>query len=140
MNVSLTRARERLLPIALSQLVGLLCGIVGVRIVSQWVPPATLGSYGVFLTFTTLGLWVAHAGVIKFVARHWAAAVDRPALLRASFRAWAKKLGWLALASGGAAVVIHHSGGPAAGAVIAPLFLAAALISLGVLVQNALQA
>jgi O-antigen/teichoic acid export membrane protein len=140
MNGLLTRARERLLPIALSQWVGLLCGIVGVRIVSHWVPPATLGSYGVFLTFTTLGLWVAHAGLIKFVARHWAAATDRSALLRSSIRAWWKKLGWLALASGGAAVIIHRSGGPIIGVVVGPLFIAAALISLGVLIQNALQA
>ncbi len=119
---------------------GLLCGIAGVRLVSHWVPPATLGSYGIFLTFTTLGLWVVHAGLIKFLNRHWAERIDKNSLLRAVLRSWARKLVWLALAAGLAAIAIDYLGGVRGVVIATPLFVSAALLSLGVLAQNAAQA
>jgi O-antigen/teichoic acid export membrane protein len=140
MNTLFARARDRLLPIVLSQFVGLLCGIGGVRLVSQWVPPATLGSYGIFLTFTTLGLWVVHAGLIKFIVRHWAETTDKNALLRAALRSWARKLVWLAVAAGIAAAAIDYLGGVRGLFIATPLFISAALLSLGVLAQNTVQA
>jgi hypothetical protein len=140
MKVLLARTRDHLLPIVLSQAVGLVCGIAGVRLVSHWVPPATLGSYGVFLTFTTLGLWVVHAGLIKFLTRHWVSAQDQNALLRVCLRSWARKLVWLALAASLAAVAIRHLGGMNAFVIAGPLFVSAALLSLGILAQSTLQA
>jgi len=140
MNTLFARARDRLLPIVLSQFVGLLCGIGGVRLVSHWVPPATLGSYGIFLTFTTLGLWVVHAGLIKFIVRHWAETIDKNALLRAALCSWARKLIWLAIAAGIAAAAIDHLGGVNGFVIATPLFISAALLSLGVLAQNTVQA
>ncbi len=140
MNALLARTRDRLLPIVLSQGIGLLCGLIGVRIVSRWIPPATLGSYGVFLTFTTLGLWVVHAGLIKFITRHWAAANDQGSLLRACIRSWAKKLLWLAPASLAAACSIDRENLLNTSALALALFISSALIALGVLAQSALQA
>ncbi len=140
MSSLLARTRDRLLPIVLSQMIGLLCGLIGVHLVSHWIPPSTLGSYGVFLTFTTLGLWVVHAGLIKFITRHWAAATDQPALLRTCLRSWARKLIWLAPASLIAAWLIEQENLLTNSALALALFLSSALIALGVLAQSALQA
>jgi O-antigen/teichoic acid export membrane protein len=140
MKELLTRMRDRLLPIVLSQGAALLCGLAGVRIVSRWVPPAALGGYGVFLTFTTLGLWVVHAGLIKFITRHWASAIDQSALLQTSLKSWARKLIWLALAATAAACTLTRESIASTSVVAVALFVSAALIALGVLVQSALQA
>jgi O-antigen/teichoic acid export membrane protein len=45
-------ALARLVLITLSQMVGLACGLIGVKIVTRLVPPADYGLYGIFLTFT----------------------------------------------------------------------------------------
>jgi hypothetical protein len=127
----------RLLPITLSQLVGLACGLVGVRLSSWLVPPTDFGRYGVFLTFAPLGMWVVHAGVIKFVSRHWAGATDRGALLRAVIASAWRKTPWLAVAAGLAAGLIAGRG---AWVVFPAVFLAAFLLSGGAIAQTALQA
>ncbi|MFT3868297.1 MAG: oligosaccharide flippase family protein [Nibricoccus sp.] len=129
--------RDRLLPITLGQIVGLLCGLGGVKMASRFVSPADYGAYGVFLSFTPLGMWVVHAGLIKFVARHWAGSPNRGALLREVIEASFKKLPWLALATLGAALAMNATGfikiWPA-------LFISASLLSIGLLAQTALQA
>ncbi|ATC63163.1 hypothetical protein CMV30_03865 [Nibricoccus aquaticus] len=140
MSSLLARTRDRLLPIVLSQAIGLLCGLIGVRLVSHWIPPATLGSYGVFLTFTTLGLWVVHAGLIKFITRHWASSTDQAALLRTCVHSWTKKLLWLAPAALAAACIIERENPLNTSALSVTLFLSSALIALGVIAQSALQA
>ncbi|HUJ42884.1 MAG TPA: hypothetical protein VLW52_04670 [Opitutaceae bacterium] len=127
----------RLVPITLSQLVGLACGIAGVKLVTRLVPPGDYGAYGVFLTFAPLGMWVVHAGLIKFVGRHWAAARDRRALLGEVARAALRKMPWLVLAAAGAAGLMSAR---AWLEVFPAVFLAAALLSCGALAQAALQA
>ena len=129
--------RNRLLPITLSQAIGFLCGVVGVKITTRLIAPADYGAYGVFLTFAPLGMWVVHAGLIKFTGRHWAASADRGALLREVLRAGARKLPWLVVATLVATLAMNAAGflhlWPA-------LFASAVLLSAGLLAQTALQA
>lgn len=133
-------SRLRLIPIALAQAFGVGCGVAGVKVNSSLVPPEVLGVYGVFLTFAPIGMWVVHAGLMKFTVRHWAAAASRPALLAVVARAWARRLPWLALAAGLGAWALSalSTGNPLA--LGAALFAAAALLSASALAQAALQA
>jgi O-antigen/teichoic acid export membrane protein len=128
---------SRLLPIALSQVVGLACGIAGVKITSQLIAPSDYGTYGLFLSCAPLGMWVIHAGLLKFVSRHWADSPDRQSLLREIFRAGAGKLPWLALATLAATLLLLPAhwlpGWPL-------LFAAAALLSFAAFAQISLQA
>ena len=137
MKLPVANLRDRLLPITLSQGVGFFCGLAGVKIATRLVSPADYGAYGVFLTFTPLGMWVVHAGLIKFTARHWAASPNRGALLREVLKAGARKLPWLVVATVAAALTMNAAGflrlWPA-------LFASATLLSTGLLAQNALQA
>lgn len=90
------RLRDRLLPIVLGQATGLLCGVFSVQLASSLIAPADYGRYGVFLTFTPLGMWVIHAGVIKYVARYWAESTARAALLRCAHRETWRRVPWIA--------------------------------------------
>lgn len=132
--------RLRLVPIALAQAFGVGCGVAGVKVNSSLVPPEVLGVYGVFLTFAPIGMWVVHAGLMKFTVRHWAAATSRPALLRVVAGAWARRLPWLAVAAGIGAWTLA----PLTNGHILPLgaglFAAAALLAAAALAQTALQA
>ncbi len=124
----------------LAQGFGVLCGVIGVRLNSHLIPAEILGVYGVFLTFAPIGSWVVHAGLVKFVARHWATSPNRPGLAREIAVAWARRLPWLALAGGAATVAMMRLSDrvrPTTGLV---LVTAAALLALGALVQMALQA
>jgi O-antigen/teichoic acid export membrane protein len=137
MRLTAASFRDRLLPIALSQGVGLVCGVVGVKFVSRLVPPADYGVYGVFISFTPLGMWVVHAGLLKFVARHWAESRDRRGLLGEVLRAGARKIPWLAVATLGAVFTFFPERWALGGGL---LFAAALMLSLLMLVQTALQA
>ena len=64
---------HRLLPILLSQAVGLGCGIFGVKLTSAWVSPTDLGALGVFMTLAAIGASVFFAAEVKFISRYWAA-------------------------------------------------------------------
>jgi len=133
-------SRLRLVPIALAQAFGVGCGVAGVKVNSSLVPPEVLGVYGVFLTFAPIGMWVVHAGLMKFTVRHWAAAASRPALLGVVAGAWARRLPWLAVAAGLGAWTLA----PLATGHLLPLggglFAAAALLAAATLAQTALQA
>ena len=129
--------RTRLLPITLTQLVGLACGIAGVKLSSQLIAPADFGRYGVFLTFTPLGMSVVHAGLAKFTARHWAGADDKSLLWREIIRPASAKLPWLLLAAALAALLM--AGREWLG-LLPFIFFAAAFLSYGSLAQVALQA
>ncbi|MDR2675671.1 MAG: hypothetical protein LBC18_12655 [Opitutaceae bacterium] len=129
--------RQRLLPIALGQAAGLACGVAGVRIATRLVAPGDYGAYGVFVSCAPLGMWVVHAGLVKFVVRHWAGSPDRAGLWRETIAAAWKKLPWLALAAGCAAAFVP--GGPWRGTA-GLLFLAAAALVPAALGQGALQA
>jgi hypothetical protein len=140
MTTAPDNSRRRLIPITLAQVLGLACGIAGVKLNSRFVPPAQLGSYGLFLTFAPIGMWVVHAGLVKFTGRHWAGSPQRAGLWREIVASWARRLPWLALAAIGATLAL---GGRTPGlnwALGPALFIAAALLALGTLMQAALQA
>lgn len=140
MSSSPTRSRLRLVPIVLGQVFGLLCGIGGIRLNSHLVPPALLGVYGVFLTFAPIGTWLVHAGLVKLVARNWAASDQRAALWRQVAFTWARRLPWLALAAAAAAFAMHGLPDVSPLPVTLALFLSASLLALAALAQTALQA
>ncbi len=133
---------RRLLPIVLAQAVGFVCGAAGIAIASRLVAPEDYGAYGVFLTLVPLGITVIHAGLVKFVARHWAASEDRAGLMREVMRAALRKLPLLAAATLAAAWLAPGMG--AAGAhwwsTWPLLFIAATLASAAWIGQTALQA
>lgn len=128
--------RSRLLPITLGQVFGMSCGVIGVRLSSHWVAPADYGKYGLFLTATPLGMWVVHAGLIKFTQRHWGESRARAALFHELLPAFVRQLPWLALATAATAWAIGRTDW----LVVFPLlFFAATLLSGAVLGQAALQ-
>lgn len=130
---------RRLPPILLAQATGFACGAAGIAIASRLVAPEDYGAYGVFLTLVPLGITVIHAGLVKCVARHWAASEDRAGLLREVYRAALRKLPLLAVAT-----LIGAWLAPGMGArwwsAWPLLFIASALASASWLGQTALQA
>jgi hypothetical protein len=91
--------RDRLLPIGLNQALGFLCGILGVRVATGLVKPAEYGAYGLFMSFTPLGIWVVHAGLQRGLSRHWVESGDRRGLLRHCLRLGLRGIPWLLLGS-----------------------------------------
>jgi hypothetical protein len=130
----------RILPIGLSQCVGIVCGIAGVRIVSHLIPPETLGAYGVFLTFTTLGASLVHSGLIKFVGRHWAQSFARRPFVANVGRAWLRKLPWLFFGTLAAGIAMQRAGQGRLLLTFPALFIATIGLSIGAIAQTALQA
>ncbi len=137
MRLSMASMHVRLLPILLGQVLGLACGVVGVRVTTQLVPPSVFGRYSLFLTFTSVGMWVIYAGMIKFTARHWAAAPDKDALRRDLTRGVRRKFPSLALVC---LVGTFVTGEPQWPWIYAVLFVTAVLLSTAQLAQTALQA
>ncbi len=137
MSVFPAAVRDRLLPIALSQAIGLACGLVGVRLATQWVAPADYGIFGVFLTFTPLGMWVVHVGLLKAVARLWAGSPDRWGLWREIRGRALRQSPWLAAVTLVAAVALD---GRRWWAGWGCLWLAAVLLAAVQAMQAALQA
>lgn len=135
-------APRHLAPIMLTQAVGFACGVAGITISSRLVAPEDYGAYGVFLTLTPLGLSVVHAGLVKFVARHWVASDDRAALLGEVRRAAVRKLPLLAAATLGAVWLVPGLNANSATWWITwlLLFACATLTSAAWLGQTALQA
>lgn len=133
-------SRLRLIPILIAQGFGVACGIAGMKLNSHFLPPETLGVYGVFLTLAPLGMWVVHAGVIKWVGRNWAATPSRRELLRQAAELWLRRLPWLALLAVPAAFGLFQLGSPAIPTIWLAVFPAAALLVVGALAQSALQA
>ena len=94
---------KHLLPLMLVQVVGIACGLIGVRLSSTLIPPAVLGLYGLLLSSQRLGAFVTHQGLVKHVERYWTA--DTPG------RAYGKRLARAALAptvwlAGGSVIVL----------------------------------
>jgi Membrane protein involved in the export of O-antigen and teichoic acid len=127
---------SRLLPIALAQIIGMACGVVGVKLMSHLVAPGDYGRYGLFLTATPLGMWVSHAGLIKFAARSWGSSPARNALLRELLAAYFRKLPLLLTAAAIVAYFIEPASWPFT---FACLSLAASLLAAVSLAQAALQ-
>jgi hypothetical protein len=137
MRFSRADFHQRLLPILCAQAVGLLCGLVGVRLTSALVAPADYGMLGVFATLAPVGASVVWIGLIKYTGRHWAESADRPGLLRAVLAAGMRKLPWLAAGVGLLAAVAAPDHRLRFGLL---LLAAATLLALTQLGQTALQA
>jgi hypothetical protein len=133
-------SRLRLIPIFLAQAIGLACGLVGIRLNSHLVPPAMLGLYGLFLTFTPIGMWLVYVGLLKYVTRHWSAATARRELRRTVLAVWWRRLPWLAMIAALPAIALTQSSPPERLALWLTLFVSAALLTLAALAQGALQA
>jgi len=129
--------RDRLLPIGLNQALGILCGIIGVRLATGWVKPADYGAYGLFMSFTPLGVWVVHAGLLRGLARHWVEAEDRRGLLRRCLGLGLRSSPWLLVGSGVAVTAFGFHPAPAH---LLLLAASAVLCSCFGLFQTALQA
>jgi len=136
----LSRSRLRLVPILLAQGIGLACGLAGIRLNSHLVPPTVLGNYGLFLTFTPIGMWLVYVGLLKYVTRHWASTPDRRSLQRDVLAAWVRRLPWLALLVSIPALVMFRLAPVERLIVWLALFVSAALLALAAFVQVALQA
>lgn len=93
--------RAHLLPIGLAQLVGLACGLIGVRLNSALVAPADYGLYGIFTSLAPAGMWVIYSGLNAALARLWASSDNPPALLRAVLGHSWRRVGWMLLLAGG---------------------------------------
>jgi len=130
----------RVIPILIAQGFGVACGIAGVMLNSHLLPPDVLGSYGLFLTLAPLGMWVVHAGVVKFVVRTWAGSASRRDVLRQAMALWVRRLPWLALLSLIAAFALTRINATNPLLTAAALFAAASLLVPGALAQSALQA
>ena len=133
-------SRSRWVPIVAAQAVGLLCGIIGLRINSHLLPPAMLGVYGVFLTFAPIGAWVVHAGVAKYLVRYWEGAPDRAMLARQAGEIWLRRLPWLVAGAVLGAASLQRLIPGQFTSIAGALLLATACLALLSLIHNALQA
>lgn len=128
--------RSRILPIILTQGFGIACGVFGVKLATFYVAPDDYGRFGIFGTLAPLGVAVVYAGLVRYVARFWAAA-DHAAMRQTVRQAAGRKIFWLVLVSVLAAVVANGDGWWR----VAPFLLVSALaLAVGTLAQNALQA
>lgn len=69
---------RQLAPIFLNQGLSLILGVVGIKLISAFVPPELNGPYALFLTLTQLGAIVTHSGLINHITRYWQRERTRP--------------------------------------------------------------
>jgi O-antigen/teichoic acid export membrane protein len=69
---------RQLTPIILNQFISLILGILGIKLISLFVPPEVNGPYALFLTLTQLGAIITHSGLINHITRYWQRERDRP--------------------------------------------------------------
>jgi O-antigen/teichoic acid export membrane protein len=60
-----------IVPIVANQLATLLLGILGLKLISKFVPPDVNGAYALFVTLTQVGLMITHSGVLNHATRYW---------------------------------------------------------------------
>jgi hypothetical protein len=137
---SSSNSRLRLVPIILAQVVGLACGLVGLRLSSHLVPPAILGIYGLFLTFAPVGMWLVYVGLLKYVSRHWASTIERESLRRSILRAWVRRVPWLVFLAAIPAMALTQLSVIERLLLGVTLLVSAGLLTLTALAQVALQA
>lgn len=85
----------RYIPLAGTQVFGLLCGLVGVRLSSALVPPEIWGVYGVLLILQRLGAGVTHEGFVQHIQRQWTPGTAAGPFLRVWVRATLGPTLWL---------------------------------------------
>lgn len=98
----------QLWPLAAGQVVGLACGIIGVRWMSAVVPPDLLGVYGVWLSLVLAALSVTHQGLVKQVQQHWTGRAGGRAWVAALLRAAWRPALWLGAGLGVVLAGLHH--------------------------------
>ncbi|MBI5690653.1 MAG: hypothetical protein HZC55_11215 [Verrucomicrobia bacterium] len=95
---ALSKRCEHLLPLAGVQVVGLVCGLIGVRWSSTVVPPEAMGVFGLLLTAQLIASTVTHHGLIKHVQQHWTRHTSARQYGRFLLTAARQPFGWLAAA------------------------------------------
>jgi O-antigen/teichoic acid export membrane protein len=136
-----TRDYDTLLPLAAVQVVGVICGVIGVRWSSSVIPPELLGVYGVLLSMVQLAPVVTHHGFVKHVQSHWTAMLQPRGYVRLLFHAAGRPTCWLIVALVFVLLILKTiSGVPFSGALIAWLVVVNLLAVAAIAAQSALQA
>jgi hypothetical protein len=131
--------RRQIVPLAGVQIIGLLCGVVGVRWTSAVIPPDLLGWYGLLLSAVQCGIVVTHQGLIKHVQRAWSPATPGRPFSRTLVRASAMPTLWLGACMAAVLVVLHATGGvPMRPGIFAWLIVANLGVVAAVVLQTAL--
>lgn len=60
-----------LVPIVGNQLVALVLGLIGMKLISHFVPPVLNGYYGIFVTLAQISMLVTHSDVTNHATRYW---------------------------------------------------------------------
>ncbi len=60
-----------LVPIVANQLMMLLLGLVGVKLITRLVPPDVNGLYTLFVSLTQIGPLITHSGITNHASRYW---------------------------------------------------------------------
>src|SRR5687767_7738461 len=89
------RGPAALVPLAAVQVVGVICGLIGVRWSSSVIPPELLGVYGMLLSIVQLAPVVTHQGFIKHVQSHWTTMLPPRGYAAILLRAVALPTWWL---------------------------------------------
>lgn len=98
---------KRLLPIVCNQAFTLLIGLIGVKLISRWVPPAVYGPYALLLTLTQLSTTLSHAGLFNHLIRNWRREQDRAGTYsRFIWRAFWRDGGLLAVVLGAVGLAV----------------------------------
>jgi O-antigen/teichoic acid export membrane protein len=59
------------IPIIGNQIISLLLGLVGMRLISHHVLPAVNSDYGLFLSLAQVGMLITHSGILNHATRYW---------------------------------------------------------------------
>ena len=135
-----TRDYDTLVPLAAVQVVGVICGLIGVRWSSSVIPPELLGVYGVLLSMVQLAPVVTHQGFVKHVQSHWTITLPPRPYVHILLRAAAPPTCWLIAGLAAVLFVLKTiSGVPFSGALIAWLAVVNLLAVVAIAAQSALQ-
>lgn len=96
MSVNPSRSAH-LVPLIAIQVVGLVCGVIGVRWSSALVPPEILGIFGLLISTQLFGTAVTHQGFIQHVQRFWTPITAGPNYVRLLIAASSQPWLWLGL-------------------------------------------
>jgi O-antigen/teichoic acid export membrane protein len=67
-----------LVPILGNQLVALVLGLIGVKLISHFVPAVPYGYYAIFVTLAQISMLVTHSDVTNHATRYWQRETARP--------------------------------------------------------------
>lgn len=67
-----------LIPIVGNQLVVLALGLIGMKLISHFVPAVLNGYYGIFVTLAQISMLVTHSDVTNHATRYWQRETTRP--------------------------------------------------------------